>query len=1189
MKIFFQKLFLLLLWCQGIQFSIYCQQDTSGNRSIKVTSSEKKEQVGKSYALVYGVSDYEFPETIPTLRYADNDARDFYDFLITTKLVPDSSNIFLRIDADAKASVFFNDFGKILQRLKPNDRIIIYFAGHGDVEKNGVSVGYLLGYSCAGGTYAGGDVIDLELLQKFVNRAIELQAKVILITDACRPGNLPGGDEGRKQTLGYLKSQFVNTIKILSCDQGELSKEMIFPSAGGHGVFTYFLLEALRGMSVPATKEVITLYDIQRYIDDSVRKYTNEKQNPVVLGPRNEVIVNVDTAIRASIIAQRTKILSPDDVVFRAIGKKNYSLSSDDSVLYRKFYDQLKKGLLNKPAGNNAYETFKKVRNIFSDKNLIYDMKTDLSAKLEDAVQPLMNQFIRGQFQDYPDSLFDDANDKLKIVQDELMDSADFRYNEIKAKRIFFIASVHKTSRALYLLHLADSLMPNTAFINFEIGRHFSEAEKNTDSAFSYFNKAILLSPRWSYPRFMIGNIYFGKNDFNRSIQFYQQAILLQPNFAYALFNMALAYKKLKQKDSADYYYRKALALDKNFAADWEEQRNNGAEIVSLGKSIRNRDINEEKMFAGLIPPDVKKTTQSAGKEASDGYEFYSNAYYYNNHGNRDSARYWYLKAAKMFEKAYTNKTLPLAYYYTWGFTYQSLEQIEKAKEIYTLGLKNDTTDLDLYSFGIGWIDDKQENLKDALKYYQISLSYNPHFYQAFNNLGWVHARMKNTDSAVIYYQKALAIKPDFITTLHNLGNLYFDSFADDSAIYYYKTLLPLLSSPDAIILNKVGISYDFTRRYDSAVVYYKKAISILPDEPVFYKNLGNTYYNNKEYENAVEFYEKANTLFPDSNKVYFNLALSYAYVGNYQKAEDLFKKNLKREKDTSGLYTTYYNLGWVYDKQNKLKDALFWYKRCAQNNPGYTNGLNNIGYMYDRLGKTDSAIYWYKQAYYSDPTYTRSMKNLALIYNELYNYDSSLYYYKLLAPLLPSDADIPYQIGLLHYYNLSYDSSIKYFEMAVSIDQGNVQYHEKTGDAYFDAADYYKDNSLYEKAVNHYKEAIQLDSTDYLPLNRLGVSYIYLDKMKEAIEVFELAIKKDALYKNTYEYNLACIYSLQENTGKALNYFSRCLQSGYNDLEHISLDTDLDNIRGLPAFKTIIQKHFKPEEISKYDRLFNK
>jgi tetratricopeptide (TPR) repeat protein len=203
--------------------------------------------------------------------------------------------------------------------------------------------------------------------------------------------------------------------------------------------------------------------------------------------------------------------------------------------------------------------------------------------------------------------------------------------------------------------------------------------------------------------------------------------------------------------------------------------------------------------------------------------------------------------------------------------------------------------------------------------------------------------------------------------------------------------------------------------------------------------------------------------------------------------------------------------------------------------------------------------------------------------------------------PLVTDDASVPYEIGQLYYYKATYDavfnqnnydSAILYYEKALQLDATVADYWTKAGDAYFDAAatpKYQGNPNLYQKAIEYYQKAISLDSTQFLAMNRLGVSYIYLDKYKEGINVFEQALKKDILYKNTYEYNLACIYSLQKNNDKALDYFARSINSGYTDLAHISEDTDLDNIRSLPEFKAIVEKYFKADEINKYPDLFKK
>jgi len=1366
--------------------TLFCQPDSDRSRGVPPAKQKEKVLWRTTYALIVGISNY---KNIEQLNYADDDAISVRDYFLDSKIVA-RENMYDLIDSNATRSAFFANLKKIYDKIRPdsNDRVIIYFAGHGDNESR-TGQGYLLAYDCENASYASSDAIFIPQLEAEVNALAE-KAKVILITDACRSGNLAGEKAGSLLTMRMLNSGFSGVTKILSCEEDQLSQEKVFPG-GGHGVFTYYLLEALDGLCVPDSTKYIPLSKIEDFVKGKVYENTKEQQRPVVKGPSSEIITVVVPELRQAMIAG-TRGGNSSGIVKRTVSPKSFSVSPTDSIYYNLFYDQLRAHQLSTPKGNNAYETYKIAKKKISNTDLLNSMKYDLAAKLEDAVQPLLNRFIRGEFQDYPDSLFNDANQKLKIVQEELIDSSDFRYNEIKAKRIFFIASVYKTPHALQLLHEADSLMPNTAFISFEIGRYYSDGQNATDSALQYFNKAILLSPRWSYPQFMIGNIYYNTHEYTRAPTYFLRAIDLQPKFAYAFFNLAMTYKKLRQKDSADYYYQQAMMLNKNFVQKWTGERKSEDEIVSLGKQMRNTEATDETMLAGLLPPGLKKSElkQETNFAAREAYEVYNRAYTNFQKGNTDSADYLYKNAIRMFEKLQAEKKMPLAYLYTWGYAYQSIGENEKALQVYKLGIENDTTDFHLYDFGIAWIEDNKGHTADALQWYLKAFNYNPHYYQAANNIGWIYARMKKYDSAIAYYHRVLQLQPDFITTISNLGNVYFDKYEDDSAIFYYKKLNVLRPEPDAYAYNRIGLSYYDLNSFDSAIVYYNKAIAINKQEAYFFKNRGDAYYGAKQYQKAIDDYEYVNSKFPDSTKEYIRRGLSYAYLGNFAKAENIYKLSLVNQKRPEDLYLRYYNLGWIMDNQNKAKEALEWYTRAVKANPQYVSALNNLAYSYDKAHKSDSAIYWYKRALKVDPAYTKSMYNLASIYNDLYRYDSSLLYYKMLLPLKPADASIPYEIGQLYsykarndsvnkkdkadsaiayyekavqldpmkgnywskaadayldapklthadtlyfynkaieryqeairldstqflsmnrlgvcyiylnryeeainvfkqalkkdilykstyeynvgyiydrmpkkdsaiywykktletdplhtdaLYNLAtiyysqykddsalvyykmvvplepsdafvrnrigniyyykagldstgnssyYDSAIVYLEKAVQLKPGIASYQSKTGDAYFYAAStpkHLNDLDFYRKASYHYNEAVKLDSTQFQSMNNLGVSYISLNEFSEGIKIFQEALKKDTAYKNLYEYNLACIYSRQKADNKALDYFARSITSGYTNLAHISEDTDLDNIRGLPEFKMIIEKYFKPDEINKYPDLFKK
>lgn len=60
------------------------------------------------------------------------------------------------------------------------------------------------------------------------------------------------------------------------------------------------------------------------------------------------------------------------------------------------------------------------------------------------------------------------------------------------------------------------------------------------------------------------------------------------------------------------------------------------------------------------------------------------------------------------------------------------------------------------------------------------------------------------------------------------------------------------------------------------------------------------------------------------------------------------------------------------------------------------------------------------------------------------------------------------------------------------------------------------------------------------------------------------------------FYYNLACSFSLLLKKKKAVKALGKALGFGYRDFEHITVDSDLDNIREDSLFKDLLEKHKK-------------
>jgi tetratricopeptide (TPR) repeat protein len=128
---------------------------------------------------------------------------------------------------------------------------------------------------------------------------------------------------------------------------------------------------------------------------------------------------------------------------------------------------------------------------------------------------------------------------------------------------------------------------------------------------------------------------------------------------------------------------------------------------------------------------------------------------------------------------------------------------------------------------------------------------------------------------------------------------------------------------------------------------------------------------------------------------------------------------------------------------------------------------------------------------------------------------------------------------------------------------------------AYSYRADAYYQKGLLELAISDYTRVIEADPKATYAYNRRGVAYLKLNKYQDAAQDFNEIIKIDSNFNLAY-YNLACLYSLQKNVAKAIEYLELAFTKGYSDFDGLSKDTDFDNIKHTSEFKRLINKYKK-------------
>lgn len=80
-----------------------------------------------------------------------------------------------------------------------------------------------------------------------------------------------------------------------------------------------------------------------------------------------------------------------------------------------------------------------------------------------------------------------------------------------------------------------------------------------------------------------------------------------------------------------------------------------------------------------------------------------------------------------------------------------------------------------------------------------------------------------------------------------------------------------------------------------------------------------------------------------------------------------------------------------------------------------------------------------------------------------------------------------------------------------------------------------------YSEAAEYFQKAAELDPSNPVAFNNLGLSYVRMARTRDAIDAFERAVSLRPTSSN-FQYNLARIYQLAKNYPKAVEHYEKTL-----------------------------------------------
>lgn len=498
---------------------------------------------------------------------------------------------------------------------------------------------------------------------------------------------------------------------------------------------------------------------------------------------------------------------------------------------------------------------------------------------------------------------------------------------------------------------------------------------------------------------------------------------------------------------------------------------------------------------------------------------------------------------------------------------FNELEDLRREiKEYYetALRIKSDSFNALL---NIGNIYALEESYTMAENYYKTALKLNQNDWKVNINLAFINMKEKSYDIALEYFERTIEILGDkidkkilspYIFCLYkekcwkklekySKKVLKIDKKDKRAFIYLLEALknrkdlrqsTDLLNKLKAKLKNvknnrKKEFSEKTNKRYETVkkkVVHYLKEIEKIQkslnestklkeiesrDFKEFARiskldtdNISSFGFNEDEIKNLLQIYKKNQ----DSVEALYSLGLINFKVENYSKSQELFLKvheldpNYQRSNVCGCLGDIYLLVN------NNPKEALNYFYESLKNVKDNELVEVKIGVCYELMDKNDEALKHYKKSYELNNEFPASIFHIGAIYDKQNN-----------------------------------EEALKWFEMAYEKEKENVEYLRKYGDVLVRS----KDKEQIEKGISILEKGLEFFTGNVDIMSSLSIGYEKQGRLKEAIQLLELANNNPNFFNNKSKvFQLACYYEKAKNFTKAVEQFKRVLLLEKNNTE---------------------------------------
>ena len=259
--------------------------------------------------------------------------------------------------------------------------------------------------------------------------------------------------------------------------------------------------------------------------------------------------------------------------------------------------------------------------------------------------------------------------------------------------------------------------------------------------------------------------------------------------------------------------------------------------------------------------------------------------------------------------------------------------------------------------------------------------------------------------------------------------------------------------------------------------------------------------------------------------------------IGNFEEAEAKIVELLIYKPNDIYLLNL---LAVVYYKKKLLDKSTEQFKKILEINPDSYEAFFNIGTIFLKEFKFKDAVNYLKSAINLKKDYFEAHFNIAECYKNLENFDEAISSLETCIKIRPKDLEIYNNLGLIYKQINQFDLSINNLKRTVEIDPNFYQGYNNLGVAYLE-------KGQLDEAVDLFNKCIQINQGYAEAYNNLGMALNKKKKYQSAILILEQGLKIDPNFKNT-SLNLAIAYQAVGRIFEAIKLYEKDIDLNKTD-----------------------------------------